>query len=341
MAEPRSPRRHVHQGVVSIIAVMAALVGAGVFIVRPRLHGTQVVESPRAVSGLGSPERARSPDSIKADQPLGKIAFASQRSGGLFHIYVINADGTDETTLTSGPDEDRDPAWSPDRTRIAFDRRVASTDPFGADADIYVMRADGTGPIRITSGPGDKGDPAWSPDGSRVAFFTMDPSTGRRHIALQRIDGGAQVKLSDPPERCNDREPTWSPEGLQLVFVRQCGDQASALYLLDLTVAPSKGLLLLTDFGRTPDWSPDGAKIVYTSIGGEGPSVYVMNIDGTGKTRLSDHPLSGDPEWSPDGTRIVFAIGDPAAVHLFVMNADGTGVRRLTSNGAFDVTASW
>jgi TolB protein len=69
--------------------------------------------------------------------------------------------------------------------------------------------------------------------------------------------------------------------------------------------------------------------------------VYVINVDGTGKTKLTDGPLSGDPEWSPDGTRIVYAVGDPHAVHLFVMNADGTDVRRLTSSTASDVTAAW
>jgi TolB protein len=203
------------------------------------------------------------------------------------------------------------------------------------------MQADGRGSTRITEGPGDEGDPAWSPDGSRIAFFTTDPSTGRRRIAVQRIEGGEQALLSDPPEGCSDHEPTWSPDGLQLAFVRKCGDQASALYLLNLIEATGKGLVMLTDFGRTPDWSPDGAKILYTGIGVEGPSLYVMNVDGSGKTRLTDSRLSGDPEWSPDGTRIVFAGGDLAAVHLFVMNADGSDVRRLTSNPSDDVTASW
>jgi Tol biopolymer transport system component len=330
------PRRALLAGLLALAVVAAGIVA----VLRPWTDGEPAHRSTRAGGGVPSPRPGSSSEPIAAD-PTHKIAFASRAVGGLFHIHVINADGSGDTSLTFGTGEERDPAWSPDRTRIAFDRRVASADPHGSNADVYVMMADGTGSIRITSGPGEEGDPAWSPDGSRVAFFATDPVTGRKRIALQRLDGGPQASLSDPPDRCNDREPTWSPDGLQLVFVRKCGDQPSALYVLDLTVPPSRGLLLLTAFGRTPDWSPDGARIVYTGIGAGGPSVYVINVDGTGKTKLSDGPLSGDPEWSPDGTRIVFAVGDPAAVHLFVMNADGSGVRRLTSNTADDVTASW
>jgi Tol biopolymer transport system component len=340
MSEPDRPNRRSRREVWLAAVLAGVVIVTSLALIRPWPHGRATVRPDTGRTARAAANPAQSPRLIPAD-PTHKIAFASRAAGGLFHIHVINSDGTGDTTLTFGSGEERDPAWSPDRTRIAFDRKVESTDPYGADADIYVMKADGSGSIRITEGPGDEGDPAWSPDGSRIAFFTTDPSTGRRRIAVQRIEGGDQALLSEPPEGCSDHEPTWSPDGLQLAFVRKCGDQASALYLLNLIEATGKGLVMLTDFGRTPDWSPDGAKILYTGIGVEGPSLYVMNVDGSGKTRLTDSRLSGDPEWSPDGTRIVFAGGDLAAVHLFVMNADGSDVRRLTSNPSDDVTASW
>jgi Tol biopolymer transport system component len=342
MSEPDRPNRR-RRRVVGVAAVLAGtvMVASLLAVIRPWTHGRATGRPDAGRTARAPAKTAPSLRPIPAD-PTHKIAFASRAAGGLFHIHVINADGTGDMPLTFGSGEERDPAWSPDRTRIAFDKKVESTDPYGANADIYVMLADGSGSTRITSGPGDEGDPAWSPDGSRVAYFTTDQSTERKRIALQLIDGGEQVQLSDPPDRCNDREPSWSPSGLQLVFVRKCGDQPSSLYLLDLTVVPASGRLIETGFGRTPDWSPDGARILFTGIGaGGGPSVYVVNVDGSGMTKLTDSRLSGDPEWSPDGTRIVFAGGDLALVHLFVMNADGSDVRRLTSNPSDDVTASW
>jgi Tol biopolymer transport system component len=322
-----------------MVGMAMVLVAAGVLVIfRSGAHESTVAEPGHQPFRPNSPHPVQAPERIGSVELAGKIAFASQAGGGLFHIHLINADGTGETTLTSGPGEDRDPAWSPDRTRIAFVRHAKPTDLLDVNTDIYVIAADGTGPSRLTDGPEAEGDPAWSPDGSRIAFFATDSSTGRRHIAVRRIDGAGQADLSDPPERCNDREPTWSPDAMRLVFVRKCGDEPSALYL---TGADGQGLLLLTQFGRTPDWSPDGARIVYTGLGLHGPSVYVMKADGSGKTQLTDGRPSGDPEWSPDGTKIVFAGTDLATVHLFIMDADGSNVRRLTSKPAEDVTASW
>jgi len=71
-----------------------------------------------------------------------KIAFHSDRDGNQ-DIYVMNADGTNPTRLTSDPASDRVPAWSPDGTKIAFDSRR------DGNFEIYVMNADGTNPTRL------------------------------------------------------------------------------------------------------------------------------------------------------------------------------------------------
>jgi Tol biopolymer transport system component len=59
------------------------------------------------------------------------------------------------------------------------------------------------------------------------------------------------------------------------------------------------------------EWSPDSKKIVYimeTDNDGtqmiEGSDLYIINIDGTGRTQITNTPNEIDPEWSPDGTKI-------------------------------------
>lgn len=49
----------------------------------------------------------------------GKIAFQSNRDGN-FEIYVMNADGSNQTRLTNNSASDVYAAWSPDGTKIAF-----------------------------------------------------------------------------------------------------------------------------------------------------------------------------------------------------------------------------
>ncbi|HEX5950102.1 MAG TPA: hypothetical protein VFZ96_03795, partial [Actinomycetota bacterium] len=55
-----------------------------------------------------------------------------------------------------------------------------------------------------------------------------------------------------------------------------------------------------------PAWSPDGTTIAFASDRDGGfPEIYLINVDGTGLTRLTSNGLiDGRPSWSPDGTRI-------------------------------------
>lgn len=76
----------------------------------------------------------------------------------------MNANGTDQTRLTSDPGKDGFPVWSPDGSRIAF-----QSDRDG-NFEVYVMDADGSNVVRLTDDPAGDGFPDWSPDGSQIAF---------------------------------------------------------------------------------------------------------------------------------------------------------------------------
>src|SRR2546423_1155728 len=56
-----------------------------------------------------------------ATQAWGKIAFASFRDpGGGGDIYLMEADGSNQTRLTNHTANDVGPVWSPDGSLIAF-----------------------------------------------------------------------------------------------------------------------------------------------------------------------------------------------------------------------------
>lgn len=66
---------------------------------------------------LGSPL----PGGSRAINTAGKLAFVrTSNNGRQSDVYLINADGTDATPLTSDPAEDRSPAWSPNGSRLAL-----------------------------------------------------------------------------------------------------------------------------------------------------------------------------------------------------------------------------
>ena len=73
----------------------------------------------------------------------GKIAFVSNRDGN-DEIYVMDADGSNQTRLTFNDGSDSSPMWSPDGAQIAF------TSVREGNTDIYVMDADGSNVRRLS-----------------------------------------------------------------------------------------------------------------------------------------------------------------------------------------------
>ena len=74
--------------------------------------------------------------------------------------------------------------------------------------------------------------------------------------------------------------------------------------------------------------------------------MYVMNLDGTGLTRIIGSPWEdNDPEWSPDGTKIAFKstrdTKKAGKEQIYVMDLETGEVKRLTFNENSDHDPSW
>jgi Tol biopolymer transport system component len=148
-----------------------------------------------------------------------RIAFHSTRDnplGTANEIYTINPDGTGLVRLTNNPADDRDPAWSPDGTKIVFASNRSLYRGFVSRMQLWVMNADGTGLKQLTSGSDNESQPAWSPDGTRIAYHY---STG---IAVVFTDGTKDNSVWIPSTYNGQTwyagEPTWSPDGQTIAY---------------------------------------------------------------------------------------------------------------------------
>ena len=150
----------------------------------------------------------------------GLIVFT--HGGPVRTIYVINADGTGLTQLTTsdGTYADGWPRWSPDGTKIAFFRGGFDTLLQRNFWDIYVMNANGTGLTNITHTAGEYvAAPTWSPDGSKIAYQRCeDPECGETDIWVVSSDGTNNHPILTGPTA--DGVPTWSPDGKTILFTR-------------------------------------------------------------------------------------------------------------------------
>ena len=68
-----------------------------------------------------------------------RLAFARE-SGGHAHVFVANADGTGAVQITDGPEDDVEPAWSPDGTVARLLLRARSRTTAATHSNIFVVR---------------------------------------------------------------------------------------------------------------------------------------------------------------------------------------------------------
>lgn len=247
--------------------------------------------------------KPRGASSVISDwSPNGQaIAFDSDRTDidgrtAPIQIYLMAADGSDETQLTRGPGFHGTPSWSPDGSSLAIDsdwgRRALSgiwiipaSDPDGVTVDDARRVTD------VPDGFFFDSEPQFTPDGTTIVF-TRFKSFKRSAIFRVNVDGTGLERLTS--FRLNVSRPDVSPDGQWIAF--DSGDKGTPGSKGNIFVMPIEGgrKQALTDNPRfeggepyaianNPSFSPNGRKIIYTQFGEGRSDLVVMKTDGSGK----------------------------------------------------------
>jgi TolB protein len=138
----------------------------------------------------------------------------------------------------------------------------------------------------------------------------------------RRITVGRQLNVS----------PTWSPDGRAIAYTswRTGFPDIFISRIYEGTMSnPAKGTP--SDHNSLPMFSPDGTRLAFMSNRDGNNEIYIMNVDGTGLRRLTNHPaIDATPTWSPTGTQIAFTSDRGGTPSIYIVGVDGLGLRRLT-----------
>ena len=224
---------------------------------------------------------------------------------------------------TAGP-SDSSAAWSPDGTKVAYQRGydIVVTDAAGSNA-VNVIAAASIGP-------------AWSPDGTRIAFASN--RTGAPELYVMNPDGSNVVRVTTQAGVVLSR-PTWAPDSNRMAFTCEadpgnrdiCVIGVNGSDLLRLTAGPASD--------EWAAWSPDGATIAFTTTRyGAGPQLATMGADGSNVARIGSGIMAWEPAWSPDGLYLAFTSGGSESLAVYVMRV---GDSEAGWAGDFKVEPAW
>jgi WD40-like Beta Propeller Repeat len=184
-----------------------------------------------------------------------RIAFAASHDGN-FDIYTVDANGGDRRRVTSSPARDDYPQWTSDG-RIIFTRGL-----FSAATSAWIVNADGTGEQQLTL-PGHPAAVEVMPRGSKIVYGSEVNGISALHVA--QIDGSSDRQITTPPsDGQGDFEPHWSPNGSDIVFLRDHGGVDNDVYVVH---SDGSGLKQLTNTPNRVEfwanWSSDGKEVLF------------------------------------------------------------------------------
>lgn len=166
-------------------------------------------------------------------------------------------------------------------------------------------------------------------DGERM----KGPTAARdiSNIYMSDYDGHNQTRVTFT--KSLDITPAWSPVGRVIAYTsyrRGYADIFLAYIGEGRFETPAKGSDTINNY--LPAWSPDGSRLAFMSNRDGNPEIYVMNRDGSGLRRLTNHP-GGDvtPTWSPTGNQLAFTSDRSGQPQIYIINADGTGIQRIST----------
>lgn len=189
-------------------------------------------------------------------------------------LWRLPVQGGEARALTDALGDCRQPVWSPDGQRIAFQSYR------DGNFHIWSIGKDGNDLRQLTFGIYHDREPDWSPDGQRIAF-SSDRSGNYDIWEIELATGKLTQRTTDP---ASDYFPAYAPGAVNLAFVseRKTG-KGAGIYGLD---AANKEQLLTARKEKlfSPVWHPDGRRLIFNSQTPGQSQLELVKIGGDGET---------------------------------------------------------
>jgi TolB protein len=266
--------------------------------------------------------------------PTGKIVFTCGISGD--EICIINPDGRGWRQLTDSY-RSFNASLSPDGKKTVYVMDNSKT------SEIYEMDVASGKTTQLTDLKKSLGSPEISPDNQYIIFHYR---SGNNNVQLWIMNrDGSNPKKFYSVSGQDVHDPTWSPDGTQILFAMGKND-SNKLYIMSVTNKEPKVVNDNIDTRGRSDWSKND----WISFDQGGPfkhEVYIMKPDGNSLKQITSGSNAQGASLSPDGNWIAFTgytdvtNQDQNSCEIFIMHIDGSEIRQLTENNYCDYQPRW
>lgn len=247
-----------------------------------------------------------SPDAKKMVFPVTHYCLDENRS--FTNLYIQSLDDSQPRRFTS-QNSDRQPAWSPDGSRIAF---ISTRD--GAPAQLYIIASDGGEALQLTDLPVAVSDPKWFPDGRHIAFIAsvIPGYNGDFQLLGEMIQKEKEQKTTAKvtENRIYRHWDRWLTDGRYPRIFKLNVDSGD---ITDLMPGSRRYFAMMGS--AQYDISPDGQELAISANSNPPPyeylnyDIFLVPADGSGNlVNITTHNEANDlsPVYSPDSKTLLY-----------------------------------
>jgi len=278
-----------------------------------------VIEKTVVVTATPSAGQSHAPQPAPRATPRGRAGTLALtlRHNGNSDIYLLSQETGDLLRLTFAPEDDRDPAWSPNGDYLAFASRRAGA------WDIYLVEMSAGTILRVTQTPDFEAGPAWSPDGQWLVYEGYRDEN--LDLYIRNMATGEEHRLTY--DAAPDYSPAWSPNGRYIAFT-SFRDGNQDIYVLSLDDGTTVNLTHTPDLNEdAPAWSPSGEYLAYASGVPGSEMIWEVPFDVDALSRGQVRPfllgVGTQPTWSPEEDALAFVVRRGAESLLVVADIQG------------------
>lgn len=169
---------------------------------------------------------------------------------------------------------------------------------------------------------------AWCRLGEKIVY-TQEPEGAPSQLWMVNRDGIGSFRLGTSENIGIGKD--WCPLGQKIIYSARNLNEKDDLWAIDRDGAYQTQLTNTTYGEWNPSFSPDGKKIVYVSDEGGKPDIWIRDINGNFRARLTNNlgMIDSNPKWSPDGLKIIFTAND-SLMNESEVNASDIAVIKLS-----------